>query len=335
MKFIFLVLFFLLSSCASSKEKDVFVAPFDGQKFQNIEPTQDKSLFTLIKWRYIRNPGKWPKWVETRPGKVLKKRTDKGEIHWMMINHASVLIQIDGFNILTDPIWSERTSPVSWAGPKRVTNPGIKFEDLPPIDLVVISHNHYDHLDLPTLKRLKNKHDPLFAVGLKSGKLLKGQGITKFVEMDWWQSEKIKDLSVQFVPAQHWSARGLGDKREALWGGFVIQGSQKVYFAGDTGWGTFFKLIREKIGQPDLAFIPIGAYEPRWFMKQFHVNPEEAVRAHIDLGSRYSVGVHFGTFQLTDEGYDQPAKELKEALLKYKIENFVVPTFGKIEVFRP
>ena len=200
MKFIFLVLFLLLSSCASSKEKDVFVAPYDGQKFQNIEPTQDKSLFTLIKWRFTRNPSKWPKWVETKPGKVLKKRTDKGEIHWMMINHASVLIQIDGVNILTDPIWSERTSPVSWAGPKRVTNPGIKFEDLPPIDLVVISHNHYDHLDLPTLKRLKEKHDPLFAVGLKSGKLLKGEGITKFVEMDWWQSEKIKDLSVQFVP---------------------------------------------------------------------------------------------------------------------------------------
>jgi L-ascorbate metabolism protein UlaG (beta-lactamase superfamily) len=337
MKFTLTILFFLISSCASSstEEKGKFVAPYDGEKFQNIEPTQDKSFFTLLKWKFTSIPSKWPEWVDTKPGNVLKQRTDNGEIHWMMINHASVLIQMDGVNILTDPIWSERTSPVSWAGPKRVTNPGLKFEDLPPIDYVLISHNHYDHLDLPTLVNLKEKHDSLFIVGLKNRKLLESEGIKKILEMDWWQTETKDAISIKFVPAQHWSARSLSDKREALWGGFVIEGSKKIYFAGDTGYGKFFKLIREKIGSPDISFIPIGAYEPRWFMKPFHVNPEEAVQGHLDLGSKLSVGVHFGTFQLTDEGYDQPAKDLQLALQKYQVGNFLVPTFGKLEIYDP
>ncbi len=337
MKYLIAILVFVTSSCASSsvEEKGKFTAPYDGKKFQNIEPTQDKSFFTLLKWKFTSDRAEWPKWVETRPGKVEKNRTVKGEVHWMMINHASVLIQMDGVNILTDPIWSDRTSPVSWAGPKRVTNPGLNFEDLPPIDYVIISHNHYDHLDLPSLKMLKEKFDPLFVVGLKNKKLLESEGITKILEMDWWQEEKRGDITIKFVPAQHWSARSLSDKREALWGGFVIEGSKKVYFAGDTGFGKFFNMIKEKIGSPDLSFLPIGAYEPRWFMKPFHVNPDEAVQGHIQLGSKLSVGVHFGTFQLTDEGYDQPQKDLQVALSKYQVGNFVVPVFGKLEKLIP
>jgi len=321
----------MFSCASSSNQKEIYNAPYDGEKFSNIEPTPGKSFWTVMKWRWTRKSGFWPKWVESTPGKIAKQRTDKGEVHWMMINHASVLIQIDGVNIITDPIWSKRPSPVSFAGPTRVRDAGIKFEDLPPIDYVLISHNHYDHLDLDTLVRLKKDHNPLFVVGLKNKKTLENEGITKILEMDWWQEEVTEKIKIKFVPAQHWSARGLTDRKKALWGGFVIEGSKKVYFAGDTGWGKFFKMIREKIGSPDLSFIPIGAYEPRWFMKYHHINPEEAVKAHVDLGSKLSVGVHFGTFEgLTDEAYNQPPKELKEAMTKYNVSNFVVPSFGKI-----
>src|SRR5690606_12455675 len=162
-------------------------------------------------------------------------------------------IQIDGLNIITDPIWSERTSPVSFAGPKRVRAPGMTFESLPPIDVVLISHNHYDHLDLPTLERLKDAFNPIFVVGLKNRELLESVGIKNIVELDWWQKQKIKNMDFTFVPAQHWSARGLFDKRKMLWGGFVIEGSKRIYFAGDTGYGKFFKTIKEKIGEPDLS----------------------------------------------------------------------------------
>ena len=307
-------------------------APFDGVKFENLEPVPDKPLTALIKWKITESQTEWPKWVESATGNILKNKTENGEVHWNVINHATVLIQIDGINILTDPIWSERTSPVSFAGPKRVRNPGLKFEDLPPIDFVLISHNHYDHLDLPTLKRLKDKHDPTFIVGLKNRELLESDGVTKVLEMDWWQILELGELKFHFLPAQHWSARGMFDKREALWGGFMIEGSSRVYFAGDTGWGSFFELIREKIGAPDLSFIPIGAYAPRWFMKNFHINPDESVRAHKVLQSKQSIGIHFGTFQLTNEGIDDPIKELNKAKSKHSVDHFDVPVFGETQI---
>ncbi|MCR9203278.1 MAG: MBL fold metallo-hydrolase [Halobacteriovoraceae bacterium] len=284
-----------------------------------------------MKWRLFSSREKWPEWVETQQGKPSLKRVTGFKVHYLPVNHACVLIQFGGKNILTDPIYSQRTSPVSWAGPKRVRKPGISFEDLPPIDMVVISHNHYDHLDLPTLKKLKEKFDPVFYIGLKNGELLKSEGITKIVEMNWWQTEKNDLMDITFVPAQHWSARGLFDRFETLWGGFYLKSKNaKVYFAGDTGYGNFFTLIKEKLGSPDLSFLPIGAYEPRWFMKNAHMNPTEAVKAHHDLESGHSIGIHFETFQLTNEAFETPRKEFQEAWLKsQKKGSFEAPEFGK------
>lgn len=317
-------------NCSSTEFKNPYKAPFDGTRFENLEPFPAKSFFTLLKWKLFNNDRKeWPDWIDLPLGKKPIERVKKGEIIYTVINHATVLIQVDGVNILTDPIWSERTSPVSFIGPKRVHRPTISFEDLPPIDIVVISHNHYDHLDLPTLKRLSEEHSPKILVGLKNGVLLKDKGIKNFVEMDWYQKFEYKDLKITFMPNQHWSARGLFDKFETLWGGYIVESYKgQIYFAGDTGYGMFFKKIRESFPNIILSFLPIGAYEPRWFMKSAHINPEEAVRGHIELGSKHSVGVHFGTFQLTDEGRDEPIKALKESL-KGKDISFLVPDFGK------
>jgi len=325
----YLLLFFLLG-CASEDFKNPYNAPYDGKKFENIEPFAPKSFFNLLKWKFFKNDRKeWPEWVDLPLGNKPKERTLKGELIYTLINHATVLLQVDGVNILTDPIWSERTSPVSFMGPKRVHRPTIKFEDLPPIDVVVVSHNHYDHLDIPTLKKLSEKHSPKILVGLKNGELLESEGIKNFIEMDWYQKFEYKNVKITFMPNQHWSARGLFDKFETLWGGYVVESSKgEIYFAGDTGYGKFFKDIKKKFSNIILSFLPIGAYEPRWFMKAAHVNPVEAVQGHIDLGSRHSVGIHFGTFQLTDEGRNEPVDALYKALEGKNI-SFLVPEFGK------
>ncbi len=324
------LLIFIAAGCSSQDFKNPYKAPFDGQKFENLEPFPSKSFFTLLKWKFFKNNRQdWPEWIELPLGKKPKERTFKGEIIYTVINHATVLLQVDGVNILTDPIWSERTSPVSFLGPKRVHSPTIRFEDLPPIDLVLISHNHYDHLDLPTLKRLSDRYLPKIIVGLNNGELLKREGIKNFVEMDWYQKLEYKDLNITFMPAQHWSARGLFDKFETLWGGYVIESRKgQVYFAGDTGYGKFFKEFKKRFPKIILSFLPIGSYEPRWFMRSSHLNPDEAVQVHVDIESKHSVGIHFGTFQLTDEGRDRPVKDLKK-VLKGKDLSFLVPVFGK------
>lgn len=306
-------------------------APYDGEKFDNIEPFKDKSFGDLLKWRFSsEGRSKWPEWIETKQVKPTKERVSGEIIRYLPINHATILIQTQGLNILTDPLYSKRTSPVSWAGPKRSRAPAVRLEDLPPIDIVVISHNHYDHFDLPTLKYLEEKFHPTFYVGLKNGKLLKDEGIKTVIELDWWQTEKHGAIDVTFVPAQHWSARGLFDRFEMLWGGFYLTFKEtNIYFAGDTGYGKFFKMIKEKLGSPDLAFLPIGAYEPRWFMKNAHMNPEDAVNAHHDLEAKHSVGMHFETIQLTDEAFETPRKEFHNAWdASQKIGTFIAPEFG-------
>lgn len=286
-----------------------------------------------MKWRWARiwSASSWPEQVDNPQLKPSQQRVATG-LKISIINHATALIQMNGMNILADPIYADRTSPISFMGPKRVVKPGIKFEDLPPIDLVMISHNHYDHLDIPTLKNLESRDNPKFLVGLGNGRLLAGEGIHNFQEMDWWEELQFKSLKITFVPAQHWSARGLFDRNETLWGGYFVKGDKSVYFAGDTGYGKFFKLIRGKLGAPQVALLPIGAYEPRWFMRAQHLNPEDAVIAYRDLEAENAIGIHFGTFaNLTDEPIDQPAKDLAKALEKLKISNgyFIVPEFGK------
>ncbi len=328
-------LFILLISilgCSAVNEKTNFTAPFNGKTFDNLQPFEVKSFWDVIKWRMTSKRSEWPLNVENEAQDLPAPLVESSSPTFLMINHATILIQVDGLNFLTDPIYSERSSPVSFAGPKRVRKPALDFDKLPPIHAVVISHNHYDHLDLPTLLKLEEKFSPTFYVGLKNTELLKSAGIKKVIEMDWWQKIQLNDVHLSFVPAQHWSARGLFDRYETLWGGFFIEGSShKIYFAGDTGYGDFFKQIKERLGAPDLSFLPIGAYEPRWFMKGAHMNPEDAVMAHMDLESKFSVGMHFGAFQLTDEAITDPVTDLKKAQEKLKPNHpFLAPIFGKL-----
>lgn len=312
-----------------------YVAPYKDGKFDNLESFPDKSFSQLLKWRLFSSREPWPEKVEVKKV-VPPKKVEGADLKFIVVNHASVLIQHAGLNILTDPHYSQRSSPFSWVGPKRVREPAINFEDLPQIDVVLISHNHYDHMDVPTLKRLHEKFNPVILVGLKNAHILEAEGIKNIVELDWWQTHKIGEVNFVFVPAQHWSARGLFDRFESLWGGFYLHTVERsVYFAGDTGYGSFFSKIAQKLGSPDVSFIPIGAYEPRWFMKDSHINPVDAVRAHQDLESMVSVGIHLETFQLTNEAYETPRKEFKEAWEKsLKMGTFFAPEFGRLYDFK-
>lgn len=245
------------------------------------------------------------------------------------IGHATALVQAGGLQVLTDPVFSERASPVSWAGPKRHQAPGVALQDLPPIDAVVISHSHYDHLDKPSLLQLyarsqQQGHATAFLVPLGLKELLARWGIAVGVqELDWWQSVRVGSTDFFLTPVQHWSARGLFDRNHTLWGGWAVFGPDlHWYFAGDTGYSPDFVQTRQHFAERqsaglgggfDLALLPVGAYEPRWFMQHQHVNPAEAVRMHQDLGARRSIGVHWGTFELTDEPLDQPPRDLRAA----------------------
>jgi L-ascorbate metabolism protein UlaG (beta-lactamase superfamily) len=288
---------------------------FDGARFHNPMCVKPASFTDLVRWQLRREPGPWRAWIDAPPGPPPPRRVARGGLRVTFVNHATVLVQIDGLNLLTDPIWSERASPVSWIGPRRARPPGLRFEDLPPIDVVLVSHNHYDHLDLPTLLRLARRHRPHVIVGLGNAALLEQKGIRFVTELDWWQSVSVdRETRVHFVPAQHFSARGLCDRDAALWGGFVIQGaSGRVYVAGDTGFGPHFAQIGERLGPMRLALLPIGASRPRWFMASMHISPAEAVRAHQLLRAATSVATHFGTFRLGDDGQDEPAVELVKA----------------------
>ena len=242
-----------------------------------------------------------------------------------MVGHASVLIQIMGQNILVDPVWSERASPLSCAGPKRVAPPGIAFDDLPPIDVVLISHSHYDHLDAATLDRLRARHQPRIITALGTDAVIAAAAPGCRAEAgDWHDRFRITDdVSVTLCPAHHWSARRLRDRRMALWCGFVLEArGQVIYVAGDTGYGdgAIFRQVRDRFGPPLVAILPIGAYEPRWFMRDQHVDPDEAVRIMLDCGARQALGVHWGTFQLTDEARLAPVAALEQACLDHGIE---------------
>ncbi|HJQ19192.1 MAG TPA: MBL fold metallo-hydrolase [Gemmatimonadaceae bacterium] len=231
------------------------------------------------------------------------------------IGHATFLIQSSQGNVLTDPMFSKRASPVPFLGPRRVHVPGVRLEDLPRIDVVLLSHNHYDHLDLRTLRRLGERFEPLVITPSRNGELVRKAGVDKVEELAWWQPSRRAAFPVTCAPAEHFSARTPFDRNRALWGSFVFElAGRRMYFAGDTGYSEHFRMIRARLGRPDVAFLPIGAYEPRWFMKDIHMNPAEAVQAHLDLEARRSIAMHFGTFQLTPEAIDAPVRELRNAL---------------------
>ncbi len=322
-----------MGACSNSTKKAPHSDHFDGERFHNVERV-DHGLGSVLKWLTTRDGEKWPEWVESTPGETPKLRVGGGEAVVTLINHATFLIQTDSLNILTDPVWSRRVSPVSFAGPKRVRAPGLRLDQLPPIDAVLISHNHYDHVDLPTLRKLAKRNDPKVFCPLGVESMLSKAGFSEVIAMDWWQSAALtpQGIDVTFVPARHFSGRGLFDRNKSLWGGFVLQSSLgPIYFGGDTGYSEHFRQIREKFGPMRLSLLPIGAYEPRWFMSPVHINPAEAVTAHIDLQSGLSLGMHFGTFPLADEGFDQPLRDLETALdsLGVDKEIFFAPDFGK------
>jgi N-acyl-phosphatidylethanolamine-hydrolysing phospholipase D len=261
------------------------------------------------------------------------------------IGHATVLVQMGGLNILTDPHFSERTFAVQFAGPKRRVALPTTLAELPRIDLVVISHNHYDHLDTNTVKALQSQPGgpPIFAAPLGIDLWLKDQGVTRVERFDWWDTKKLLGVDVHFVPAQHWSSRSPFDRNATLWGGWVIKEipsaadkGKSMFFAGDTGYSKDFLDIGARFGEFDIALIPVGAYLPRWFMKDQHVDPEEAVRIHQDVKAKWSMGVHWGTFELTDEALDQPILDLAKALdqLKVSKEDFVLFKHGQTRFFK-
>lgn len=329
-------LFFLvlLSSCTSGSKKSLPISKnYDGKLFYNTEH-EEKSFWEIAKFfgGSLFYKEKWPEWVENGPQMIPRKVEVEGPVV-TFINHASSLIQMGGVNVLTDPIFSERCSPVTWAGPKRVRSPGLQLEDLPPIDLVVISHNHYDHLDIPSLQALAEKNPRMkIFVPYGNGPLLESYGLELYEEFDWNEKLKIQELDIVFLENRHRSGRGLFDHMKTLWGAWLIRYNNKqVYFAGDTGYGRHFKENHERYGSMDLCLIPIGAYEPRGFMNFVHLNPEDAVMAHQDLHCKKSIGIHFGTFQLTYEAIDTPEKDLARALEKCKVpaEDFIVPGFGQ------
>ena len=237
------------------------------------------------------------------------------------IGHATALLQLDGVNILTDPVFSDRASPFSFVGPKRRMPPGLAIAELPHIDAVVISHSHYDHLDLASVRALNKQAGgpPHFLVPLGIKRWLSKQGINNAEELDWGDRTRVAGLDFWFLPATHWSARGIGDRNETLWGGWAVKTAPgaahpfSIYFAGDTGYSGDFKRIGAAFGCFDLALIPIGAYAPRWFMAGEHIDPEEAVKVFQDIGAKKAIGIHWGTFELSDEPLDEPPKKLEAA----------------------
>lgn len=289
---------------------------FDGKRFFNPNGAlAGKSFRDMMRWQFNRKIGPWRDWVESTPGPKPPRFVANGRMRVTFVNHATVLVQMDDTNILTDPIWSERASPLTWLGPRRVRDPGIRFEDLPKIHAVAISHNHYDHLDIATLKRLQKTHDPVFYIHLGNKPLLQELGTTKIVEMDWWDTAQASSqVSVHSVPAQHFSSRGTIDRNATLWGGFVFSGpAGNLYFAGDTGMGPHFDAIRKRFAPIRLSLLPIGAFRPEWFMKEAHISPQDAVTTHQRLRSNTSMAIHFGTFHLGDDGEFEPVEKLQLA----------------------
>jgi L-ascorbate metabolism protein UlaG (beta-lactamase superfamily) len=285
---------------------------FDGRRFFNPSGANGQPIWMVP--RMLLTPRtRWPSAVPVEPKAPPTIGTD--DVVVTFIGHATFLIQVGATNLLIDPVYAERASPVPFAGPRRVRPPGVRFDDLPTISLVLLSHNHYDHCDLRTLRTLDRRFSPRLVTPIGNGRLLRSAGIRHIEEIDWWQTAGAAPLPVTLTPAQHFSSRTMFDRNRALWGGFLIEAAgRRILFAGDSGYGPHFRETAARLGPIDLALLPIGAYEPRWFMKDIHMNPAEAVQAHVDLTARQSIAMHFGTFQLTPEAIDAPVRELANAL---------------------
>ena len=298
---------------------------FDGTRFFDPYSSPPKSVTTLFRWYTSREKSEWPVWAPSPHSDRPPARVAGPEWRLSYIGHASWLLQTAGLNILIDPVWAERVSPVNFMGPKRVNDPGIAFDALPPIDVVLVSHCHYDHLDAETLSRLHAAHKPRVIAPLGNDSIMKAHDTTIRAEaFDWHQRIELgPNVAVTLVPTHHWSARGLTDRNKALWASFIIETpAGRIYHVADSGYGSghHFRAARDRYGPFRLAVLPIGAYEPRWFMGDQHMNPAESVRAFLDSGAERALGHHYGTFQLTDEGIDEPERALIKARVDAAIE---------------
>lgn len=322
-----------LSACASNVHYDPAKAHHTESGFRNIDYQDDKGLGDFLKWQWQRLFKQSPADLEYHfeldrsQHTLLKDNQSKTSLTWL--GHATFLLQFKGLNILTDPHLTERASPFNWVGPRRKVPVPIEIQQLPAIDVLLISHDHYDSLDTGTIELVltHNQQNPLRVIvplGLKAWFAEQDFNVSadalaqlQVVELDWQQSVALKGVNFTAQPSQHWSKRGLFDAYERLWASWVISADQqRIFFAGDTGYADHFRQLGEQYNGFNLALLPIGAYEPRWFMRAYHVNPQEAVKMHQDLRARYSVAMHWGTFILTDEPLDEPPRKLREALGK-------------------
>jgi L-ascorbate metabolism protein UlaG (beta-lactamase superfamily) len=355
---IFIYLLFLLSflphpaggaeSTSPAAAKQQVSDHFDGNLYFNPgsaqppPPGQEPRGRTrwILGWLFGIDRPAWPETKDPGPGPAPVVRVPNGKLAITPVGHGTFLIQLDGLNILTDPIWSERCSPVPWAGPRRHREAGIRFEDLPPIDVALVSHNHYDHFDLPTLTRLAEAGTPRAVVPLGNRNLIRETGIPQTEELDWWQSVRLSpDVTVTLVPAQHFSSRTLWDRNETLWGGFVVSGaSGTVFYAGDTGYGPHFHEIARRFSPIHAALLPISPFRPQQsdtpsmgYYPHVHMGPAEAVQTHTDLGAQVSIAAHFRVFQLGFDGFDDAVSELAAAVKNRGLppDAFIVPISGR------
>ncbi len=331
---LFLLGVLFLSACGNGYYRGPVSDHFDGRKFDNPWALMPNRFGAFLKWRLTGERGYWPESVAVVPT-LPPQRVMGKELRVTYIGHATLLLQTGGVNILTDPIWSERASPLNFAGPRRVAAPGVRFEDLPPIDLVLVSHNHYDHLDLPTLERLQRAFNPLVLTPLGNDATIRSAVPDMRLEtLDWGQSFAFNEqVRLVLEPMQHWSARGLFDRRDALWGAFVIDApGGPIYFLADAGYARHLSEgIVARYGTPRLSLLPVGAYEPEWFMQYAHMRPEEAVQTFLDLGQGHAMGTQHEVFPMADEAYAAPRQDLSEALKSKGIDEslFLLPEVGE------
>lgn len=296
---------------------------FDGLRFFNPRNPQKFSLLEVIRWKMTAIRKEWPNKKQNQLLDSPPQHMEENLLRVSFVGHSTMLIQTQGLNIITDPIWSNRAGPFKWFGPTRYNDPGIPFEKLPPIDIILVSHNHYDHLDIPTLKKIWSRDRPGIIAPLGNDISIQSEDPSILVyTLDWNQAIAIDEkVTIHLMPSQHWSRRGFSDRNKALWGAFVIKTtSGNIYFCGDSGYEkNIFRETAECFGSFRFAMLPIGAYEPRRFMKYAHMNPEEAVLAYKDLGEPYTAAIHFETFRLTDEGFNDPRNLLMEACIKHGV----------------
>jgi L-ascorbate metabolism protein UlaG (beta-lactamase superfamily) len=288
---------------------------FDGRHFFNEEPFEEQQPSELARWQLDRHRGEWPDSaaIASPPPPA---RVGGGALRVTMVNHATVLLQMDSLNILTDPVWSARVGLEGRVGVRRHRPPGIALDSLPHIDIVLISHDHYDHMDLPSLRRLQERYHPRIITGLGNPGYLTTQGIRGAEQLDWWQSAPLAPgVRLTAVPARHWSGRTLSDRYERLWEGFVIESARDtVYFAGDSGWGRMYRELHEKWSHFTLALLPVAPFRPRWYMARKHLSPDDAVRAAIETRSAMVIPIHWGTFELGDDGESEAVDTLRHVI---------------------